>query len=123
MTELLPCPFCGGEAIVYGGWGHYYVRCEECGITNERLTLEFDGIDDYRGFTSSEDAAEHWNTRYERTCKFIDGRDDRGPKAPKCSVCGYQPILPQWTVEGEPKTGVYIERYCPLCGSKEIDDA
>jgi Lar family restriction alleviation protein len=33
MTELKPCPFCGGEAGVYQDYhGFYIVQCNKCGI-------------------------------------------------------------------------------------------
>jgi|688.fasta_scaffold814023_1 hypothetical protein len=48
--ELLPCPFCGGQAKSYCSpvWKHE-VRCEDCDIKFVRM--------------SSDDAAEAWNRR------------------------------------------------------------
>ena len=100
MNELLPCPFCGGEAHTieparYGkSWG---VRCE-CGA--------------FLGFELTEaEAVEAWNTRAERTChevmvdKFFRG----------CSECGYM-----W----EYMYGIgKRERpnHCPNCGARVVE--
>lgn len=44
MTELKPCPFCGGEANIvkrkfksgfYPSGGTYYVHCKNCFITTQ----------------------------------------------------------------------------------------
>lgn len=37
--ELLPCPFCGGEARHFGGAGLHCIRCTKCGVTNEMLHI------------------------------------------------------------------------------------
>lgn len=56
MSELLPCPFCGGEAQVFesGAWfvDHFmkYVRCTSCGLQTC----------DYK---TEAEAVEAWNTR------------------------------------------------------------
>lgn len=66
-SELLPCPFCGGEAAPnttrYGektiseqGWDqdtYHGVNCIVCGVNNVSV----------RGFESEENAASAWNTR------------------------------------------------------------
>lgn len=66
-VELLPCPFCGGKAMLNNerecfGHGEYhtkhYVSCESCGA---RSSVE------YEYYLSSEDCkvkvSEEWNTR------------------------------------------------------------
>ena len=47
--ELLPCPFCGGEAKYDNNEGYHYIICDECGARNF-------------GFTR-EQAFDEWNTR------------------------------------------------------------
>ena len=64
-TQLLPCPFCGGEAKVTKGYprllrpsrNHYCVECFECG-------LQFGHDCDYGGeYATPEEAIEAWNRR------------------------------------------------------------
>ena len=60
MTELLPCPFCGGEARETSpeerGDEYWRITCASCGAriggTNRRMNREA------------------WNTRAERTCEI-----------------------------------------------------
>ena len=57
MTELKPCPFCGGKALLrhdYAGIGSSYVRCEKCGLESIRFIKSFECASDDR-------AAEFWN--------------------------------------------------------------
>lgn len=56
MSELKPCPFCGGEAG-YESTQHKYgvvhsIYCEECGVETARL--------------SRDEAIEAWNRRVAR---------------------------------------------------------
>lgn len=60
MSELKPCPFCGGEAKHFGGAGYHCIRCTSCGITNERLVI---GSGYYQAYDSYTEAAEAWNRR------------------------------------------------------------
>lgn len=56
MTELKPCPFCGGEAE-YGAnsvQGYEYVRCASCKART------------WSCYETKEQAAQAWNTRAER---------------------------------------------------------
>lgn len=54
MTELKPCPFCGGEATVryYYGWNKYvgnipifYVQCTICGFNTTEAGIEDKAIE------------------------------------------------------------------------------
>lgn len=60
MSELLPCPFCGGEARfeTYGGTACAVV-CQTCGCGTPTMRLD-DGMI----------AADLWNRRAERTCRM-----------------------------------------------------
>lgn len=61
MTELKPCPFCGGKAQLehdYQGNGNSYVVCKSCGLK---------GVSFIRSFETASDlnAIEYWNRRAE----------------------------------------------------------
>jgi Lar family restriction alleviation protein len=65
MSELLPCPFCGGPANLSDGYPRLYrpgynkvaVECPECGLV-------FGWDCDYGGcFETTEEAAAEWNRR------------------------------------------------------------
>lgn len=63
-TELLPCPFCGGEAskrLFYGT--RYGVYCDECDARVGGL------------FLTEAEAVAAWNARAERTCELVRCRD------------------------------------------------
>ena len=41
MSDLKPCPFCGGKPHMHhGGAGNYYVSCLECKVTSDDGTEE-----------------------------------------------------------------------------------
>ena len=98
MSELKPCPFCGGEAELHGFHDLYWVvECVRCYASANDCDTE-------------QDAIEAWNTRVERTCrvtrasrKYVlsDGTElfDDG-----CSECnGY--------LQAD-------DNYCPNCGAR-----
>ena len=101
MSELLPCPFCGGEANTWDGVYMWYVVCKECGAAGSPCLTEAEAI-------------EAWNSRAERTCHVVknsrkyvlsDGCElfDDG-----CSICnGYV---------GDD------DNYCSNCGAKVVDE-
>ena len=107
MTELLPCPFCGGEASIgrrdycfedsneYAMSAHY-VECSTCYVR----TIEY---------KSKDGAADAWNRRAERTCRNVH-------HAPeflfKCSECGAKAYP-----DGMLKEQV---TYCPRCGARVV---
>ena len=93
MSELEPCPFCGGEAetltaeSMHGG-NLYGVMCANCAGRSDVYDTEAEAI-----------AA--WNSRAERTCQLtLDGTDGNFG----CSEC----------LENIPP----LSNYCPNCGRK-----
>lgn len=98
MTELKPCPFCGGEAskrLFYKG--KYRVHCNAC--------------DAYSGdvYATEAEAIKAWNTRAERTCQMVQIAPTISEGIMQCSECG-----------------VYLNEpadvnYCPSCGAKVVD--
>lgn len=64
MPKLKPCPFCGGEAEIYGGLiDGYGVQCLSCFSS----TTEFEGVrGDYED-TAIPKAITAWNTRTPNT--------------------------------------------------------
>lgn len=123
MSELKPCPFCGGEAEMLtaesmnGGY-LFGIMCNDCRSRGDVYDTEAEAI-------------EAWNTRYhsefekkvikawkeiqdytERTCKNDDNDCDAWFK---CSECGLHSKL-------EIMSGGYgIPNYCPNCGAKVVE--
>lgn len=114
MSELLNCPFCGGEAkfvesrdsVIPGklevvAWK---VQCSKCGAS----TLP----NNYYG--DKKEAANSWNTRSERTC--TNSYKGGCTVAFKCSSCGYSVFYPK---KG---SGKYVKpKYCHNCGAKVVE--
>ena len=110
MSELKPCPFCGGEAVEFT-WKHdlsnsymAVVRCDVCKVRAER------------GFGAEEavkaEAIEAWNTRHERTCHVEKSVHDIYGSWHYLS-CGHR--VDTW-IEDPPK-------YCSKCGARVKEDA
>ena len=96
-TELLSCPFCGGEAAIYEEIiGGYIVQCHDCcGQV---------------GIMTKEHAIAAWNQRHVDTCENM--REKFGYKRLfVCSECG---------VTFDPDCEI---NYCPCCGRKVVDNA
>ena len=58
-TELKPCPFCGGSAVLrheYTGCGFSYIECEHCGLLSVKFAKSYDRASDV-------DAMNYWNRR------------------------------------------------------------
>ena len=121
MSDLKPCPFCGGEAFVNdnpigtsnetlnmrGGVGLgrlWSVECDECGAD--------------AGYAQSvEEAIRRWNSRAERTCRMVPDGNDCG----HCSACGYE--YDWYSGVGLPTEDPfeYDGKYCRNCGAKVVE--
>lgn len=137
MSELLSCPFCGGEGKTFirdwdDGTQSLWIECQNCGAEAGHCSNE-------------QEAIEAWNTRAypycqfarpnhdeacvlmgelkqaklngvnlvpERTCHFIENYGEgcwsKEHRDGKCSICG------------EEMKGRY--NYCPSCGAKVMDE-
>lgn len=119
MAELLPCPFCGGEAEVqhqsrelYGDvvdWYGVYCKKQFCGFVSgqsseaEAIAAWNTRADDYR------QAAEYWQRMYEQTFAKRTCRDTGENEWHfVCSACGYE------------QNGYECWNYCPNCGAKVL---
>lgn len=108
MTELKPCPFCGGSVHMttvnnddLPNKMHYFL-CRSC---CKKITLWSKSAD----LNNAEaEAIEAWNTRAERTCTAVLAKSDY---ASTCSECGA--MLANWAMQ-----------YCPNCGARvtEVDE-
>lgn len=122
MSELLPCPFCGGEAELTGfDAPEFWVWCPNCKASADAHTSKGGAIeawntraDDYR------QAAEYWQRMYEeafveRTCKSVNvnGYAFRF----ECSLCGYVAIVHNCEIRLDE-----LPNYCPNCGAKVVDE-
>ena len=117
MTELMPCPFCGGEDASVASRQHYRytnkrgwnVLCADCGGGIGLIECG-DGI--WRGeFETKAKVIEAWNTRSAGTCEvvaFIEHKLFDEPDAVEFS-CGHDVM-----VFGREM----IPNYCPECGRK-----
>jgi hypothetical protein len=116
MTELLPCPFCGGEADVKVL--EYDDDCKVWGVF-----CEFDLANEYShghfvdNYATEAEAIEAWNTRAVETCKLIchevelpDSLKDADVEiyVYECSECGERMFSDY--------------NYCPNCGAKVMGE-
>lgn len=106
MNDLLPCPFCGGEAEIltaesmHGGY-LFGIMCNDCRSRGDVYDTEAEAI-----------AA--WNSRAERTCHVTFKRGAIYDVA-NYSCCGYE------FAESISEQSV-AENYCPNCGAKVVDE-
>ena len=121
MSELKPCPFCGGEAAMWEGRYSedsfadkpWVVRCKSCDARMAIMPEYGDGnywwIHGDEGVSHMRDViTESWNTRAERTCVLEDIPYEPGRwEGVRCSSCGV-------TDEDTDLSG----NYCPNCGAK-----
>ena len=131
MSELLPCPFCGGEANVidhHNDNGSVSVGC------NNDTCLGFSGLGwlykteaeaiaawnsraDYHGYEQAAieawESIKAWNSRAERTCECVaeyaeSPIDGKKIVLHRCSAC-HELMRPHM-------------RYCPNCGAKVVSE-
>ena len=101
--EILPCPFCGGEAskrLFYKG--KYRVHCNACDAHSGDVC------------DTEAEAIQAWNTRAERTCKRVSSAIEVG------EVNGHKIAIPQYRCGECNRWLSDADKYCPNCGAKVI---
>lgn len=134
MSELKPCPFCGGEVSIetyenpmpYTNdtgktlWRDepegYVIECKNHKWSNSKHPLAGD-LALYSWDTSEESKSaliEAWNTRAERTCKQIYPNDSDFRKNPvaRCSEC-MRPLVKYESGE--------LANFCHFCGARVVE--
>ena len=122
MSELLSCPFCGGEASIgrrdyffedsneYAMSAHY-VECSTCYVR----TIEY---------KSKDGAADAWNRRAERTCRMVDcGSHDTcvvNRELSNGNIMSMEFGYKQCSECGANAFDCPTVRYCPNCGSRVV---
>lgn len=110
MTELKPCPFCGGEADVHC-FAHDDSECTVmCSNPNCRASVSARSCGSMT--TAYNRARKLWNRRAERTCRPVHTREKW-----ECGACGCE-IMPGFMPVFK---GVGVLRYCPNCGAKVVE--
>lgn len=109
MTELKPCPFCGGGTHYYAPAPiDHHIQCEKC-------------FAETGGFSSKEEAIEAWNTRAERTCHPVSKSGEEFSFEDRSST------LTAWCSECHEYLGEacdvfsYHDRFCSGCGAKVVE--
>ena len=95
-NELKPCPFCGEEAMIITAESMHDGRLFGimCSVCHSRGDV----------YDTEAEAVEAWNSRAERTCRFLPFVDGKGDGV--CSEC---------------ESLMYdTDNYCPNCGARVI---
>ena len=107
MSELLSCPFCGGEAIekrtgaAYSS--KYEVVCTKCGCKTFKTVASPSHIN-------------AWNTRHRETCRIVQSEPDGQMWVFRHEFscgCGQRNLF---TSDSKPPN------YCPNCGAKVVSE-
>lgn len=115
MTDLKPCPFCGGEAKrsieTFERTILSWIYCTNCGAAGGYRPTEAEAI-----------AA--WNTRAERTCR-AELNEERN--AITCSECGSIMLLKGWEEfhdwTGTTRISTFTTYpHCPNCGARVVGE-
>lgn len=108
MSELKPCPFCGGEAVIEPIIAidkRFYSKCRRCGCAIPNLV------------PTEQEAAEAWNARAEKMCYVLDYRaiPDEGSILCRLS-CDHEVLIPDL---GPFNPSI---EYCPYCAAKVMNN-
>ena len=135
MSELLPCPFCGGEAemltaeSMYGGY-LFGIMCNDCRSRGDVYDTEAEAIAawnsraDYHGYEQAAieawESIKAWNSRAERTCEFsikdnMNETEGMGDVWIECSACNcvFDFYADEWLMKMS---------YCPSCGARRVGE-
>ena len=114
MSELKPCPFCGGEVYVAKIEPRLYrPSCNHpCSVVCYNCDLYFGYDEDYGGeFDTEAEAIEAWNRRFvtdtnvgSKVAKVINQEQISRYKFGSCGACGAPVVKP--------------DKYCSECGEK-----
>lgn len=117
MSELKPCPFCGGKASIYESNRYpssgnritgYTVICTDMDCINYRA-------DDWYERTEKR-AIERWNTRVERTCHPVEQLPpSESLSTPVRLSCGH---VVEGVLDGEASM---LPNFCEVCGAKVVE--
>lgn len=116
MTELKPCPFCGGEAqrssnVAYGSQADFEwfeVKCSNC--TCSVGPYETTGA-----------AIEAWNARWERTCECEQCRNDYEPTNPEQKYCSKECKRAAHLARRLRDEGEVPLWFAKVCGAKVVE--
>ena len=135
MSELLSCPFCGGEAetltaeSMYGGY-LFGIMCNDCRSRGDVYDTEAEAIAawnsraDYHGYEQAAieawESIKAWNSRAERTCEFsikdnMNETEGMGDVWIECSACNcvFDFYADEWLMKMS---------YCPSCGARRVGE-
>ena len=127
MSELKPCPFCGGEARTMEQH-RWWVFCPEC-----MCDLGFEGMDEggcYGHYDTEAEAVEAWNTRHNPEEDALPMTDENmaahgWKRIETCKVVGsyYSELMDVCVFSFSCRDSIWwndVEppNYCPECGRK-----